>query len=272
MYTIHKLRPDRSYGMILLPFAVLAAFIAAGGLLGIRAAYGVGAAVFLVYCGYSFATFLRTRNAGFVVVTLFQLSAGVLASLYAAYGPGRAVPAQGALFLAGGVVLFGAWSVLLVVTRRIKWRGRDLLELAAASVDQVGDGYTARPLPVGRTDITRDQLLEFTAFARRHLIAATYVGRDRVAFVPVAEGREPAFILGLRGNYLAETWVSIDFDGNVAAFVSKRDYLAYREAIAFDELCASLGNMFVEFLDLFRRGEAVRIVDRLDSAGIPFYA
>jgi hypothetical protein len=169
------------------------------------------------------------------------------------------------------MVFFAVWAVLLTVTKRIKWRGREVLELAAASVEQTKNGYTGRPLALGKTELDRRQILGFADFARRHLLAATYVGEDRVALVPVREGQEPAFILGVKGDHTGETWVCFDFDGNVSANISQRDYLEYREALSFDKLCESLGNLFVEFAEMFGRGEGERIMARLDSVGVRFY-
>jgi hypothetical protein len=80
-------------------------------------------------------------------------------------------------------------------------------------------------------------------------------------------GREPAFILGLKGDPTGETWVSMDFEGNVSAHISQRDYLEYRETLAFDKLCESLGNLFVEFAGMLQRGEGVRVLDRMDAVG-----
>jgi hypothetical protein len=269
VYTIRKLKPDRSFGMILVPFAVLVVCAFAGTFFGIAAAYLVGGVVFVVFAAYSLLTYGRTRNTGFIVVALFQASAGLMAfTAPLSFGE---PPSGVALFFAVCMAFFAVWTLFLAFNKRIKWRGREVLELAAAGVDQVGDGYTTRPLPVGRIESDRRQVVEFAEFARRHLIAATYVASDRVAFVPVPEGREPAFILGLRGDYVAETWVSVDFEGNVSANISRRDYLEFRDALSFDKLCESLGNLFVEFLDLHRRGEGVRIIDRLDAVGLPYF-
>ena len=69
----------------------------------------------------------------------------------------------------------------------------------------------------------------------------------------------------LRPDYVGRTWVSIGFDGNVAVNLSQEDYLDYRQDLSFDQLCASLANLFIEFLDLFRKGQGVRIMDRLDA-------
>jgi len=270
MYTIRKLRPDRSIGMILLPFAVLALAGAAGALFGLQAAYVTGGTFFGVCAAYSFLTYLRTANPGFIIVSLFQLSAS-LTALTLFVDPGQ-VPSRAALFFAACMAFFAVWMLLLAVQKRIKWRGREVLELAAASVDQAQNGYTGRPLPVGKTGFDQRVIVEFAEFARRHLMAVTYIGQDRVAFVPVREGREPAYILGLKGDYMGETWVCFDFAGNVSANVSQRDYLEYREALSFDKLCQSLGDLFVDFIILFQRGEGVRIVDRMDAVGLSPFA
>ena len=268
MYTIRKLKPERSYGMILLPIGALALMAATGALFGVAAAFTTGGVFFLVYALYSFLTFVRTGNTGFVVVTLWQLSASLMGFMGPA-GLGRR-PYPPLLFFAACMAFFAAWMILLAVTKRLKWRGREIFELAAASVEHTQNGYTARPLPVGKTDFSTGQIIEFAEFTRRHLIAATYVAKDRVVFVPVREGREPPFILGLKEDYLGETWVSFDFEGNVSANVAQRDHLEYREALSFDKLCESLGNLFIEFAETFRRGEGVRIIDRLDAVGFSF--
>jgi hypothetical protein len=40
------------------------------------------------------------------------------------------------------VALMALFALYLVVTRRIKWRGREILELAAEPVKDTQDGYT----------------------------------------------------------------------------------------------------------------------------------
>lgn len=266
MYPLRKLRPDRSFGTILVPFFALAGSALAGVFFGLPGAYTFLGAVFFLYAAYTLLTFVRTHNAAFIIVALFQVSAGLVMSLRLPSSLGRQLPAL-PLFLIACMVLLLVWTVILAVTKRIKWRGREVLELAAASVEPAQNGYTDRPLPVGKTDLREPQIREFAEFARRHLVAATYTGKDRVAFVPVLMGREPAFILGLKGDPTAETWVSIDFEGNVSAHISQRDYLEYREALSFDQLCQSLGNLFVEFAGMHQRGEGVRIIDRMDAVG-----
>jgi len=52
---------------------------------------------------------------------------------------------------------------------------------------------------------------------------------------------------------------------NVSAQVSRDDYLDYREELSLDALCESLAGLFVGFLEQSRKGEARRIVERLDD-------
>jgi len=271
MYTIHKLKPDRDFRGLLIPFAslILAAFF--GVLFSPKTGFVAIAFFFWAYAAYSTLTFFRTHNTGFLVVAAFQVSAG---SLCASLPPENSDPEKVApvvLFLALEI-FFLVWMLLNAAARRTKWRGREVLELAAAPVEAVGNGYTPRPLPAGKIEFTQDQILEFSEFARRNLIAVPYLGEDKVVFVPVMTGREFGFIMGLRADYTDETWVAFSFDGRVSVNIAHRDYLEYKESLAFDQLCESLGTVFVEFLEKFQRGEGVRVIDRLNAVGISVFS
>jgi hypothetical protein len=69
-------------------------------------------------------------------------------------------------------------------------------------------------------------------------------------------------------DYSEDTWVAFDYDGNVTVNISKEDYYEYRENLSFDELCESLGNLFTEFLEMYKSGKGVRIIDRLNDLKI----
>lgn len=270
MYTIRKLKPDRDFTMLLIPFAllVIAAFI--GALFELQAAVYFLTLVFWLYALYSFITFLRTKNSGFIIASLYQLFAGLM--IFSLPANTRGQPYPWAIFFGGGMLFFIVWLVILTLTKRIKWRGREVLELAAIPVEDVGNGYTSRPLPAGRTEFTQNQIMEFAEFALENLIAVPYVGKDRVVFVPVPMGKEFGFIMGLKNDYTDETWVAFDFEGNVSVNISHRDYMNYKEALSFDQLCESMGNLFIEFVELFLRGEGVRIIDRMDAVGISYFS
>jgi hypothetical protein len=271
MYVIRRLKPDRNFIAILLPFGILVVGAFLGAIFGLKAAFSFIAVFFWIYASYSALTYIRTGNTGFVVVALFQLSAGLVAFATPGGGFQRISPGM-VLFLVALEIFFVAWLVILTVNKQIKWRGREIMELAATPIEDIGHGYTSRPLPAGKTEFSRNQILEFAEFARRNLLAVTYRGKEKVVLVPVMVGREFGFILGLKGDYTDETWVAFDNDGKVTVNIAHRDYLEYKESLAFDQLCESLGNLFVEFVETYHRGEGVRIIDRLNDLMIPFYS
>ena len=271
MYTIQKLKPDRNFYPILIPFAYLLVAALAAAIWGVEMFFNTMTVVFWGYALYSLLIYVRTLNASFLVSMLFQVSVGFVtlsmpATIHNPDNKGWTI------FFLVTQIFFMIWLVLLTVNRKIKWRGRDILELAAAPVDQVGNGYTPRPLPSGRTEFTKRQIEEFADFARRNLIAVTYFGKDKTVFVPVVMGRETSFILGLKSDYTDETWVAFDNNGNVSVNIAHRDYLEYKESLAFDQLCESLGNLFVDFIEMYHRGEGVRIIDRLNAVGISIFS
>ena len=66
-------------------------------------------------------------------------------------------------------------------------------------------------------------------------------------------------------NYHEKTWVAISYTGNVSVNISKKDYLDYREDLAFDQLCNSLNDVMIDFIELFIDGKEVRIIDKMDN-------
>ena len=162
--------------------------------------------------------------------------------------------------------------VFMVTTRQWKWRGRDILELAAQPVDEVVEGYTARPHPAGKAEYTRKEIMDFANFARRKLIAWTFVERDRVVFSLVKMGDEFGYLFSPNRGYDGTTWVAFDNGGNITVNISEADYLGFREDFDFDRLCSSLADVFVDFLDMHRKGQDTRIMDRLDAMKIGLFS
>jgi len=269
MFTIHKLKPDRSITGLIPAIVSLISAALLGIFYGKEVAYTFLAIFFWAYAAYSFISMIRTGNANFMISVLYLFFAGmVIYNEDPAYrGDPPAMMMLAILFTA----IFLFWLIYLFATKKLKWRGREILELAAAPVEETGNGYTPRPLPSGKTEFSKEQIMEFAGFARRNLIAVSYVGKDKVIFVPVMMGREFGFIMGLKNDYTDETWVSFDFDGDVTVNISHRDYLGYKEALSFDQLCASLGNLFIDFIETYHRGEGVRIIVRMDDVRVgPF--
>jgi hypothetical protein len=150
----------------------------------------------------------------------------------------------------------------IVSSKKIKWRTREMLELAAMPVVETKNGFTERPLSLGKIDATSFEIDSFALFLSKNMIA-----------MPYREGGKTTFSLsnsywkknGLKRGYEDESWVSISNNGEVNVFISKNDYLLYQDAFSFDQLCTNLGHLFSEFFELFKKGEGIRILDKLNA-------
>jgi hypothetical protein len=149
------------------------------------------------------------------------------------------------------------------ISKKINWRYREILELAAKPVDGAADGFTPRPFPSGSADYKRQDVLDLAGFLKKYVIAYPSIEKDRIVFV--IPRIMWTFILGIKRNYDNETYVAFSDSGHVSVRIAKPDYQAYKQELTFDQLCASLGNVFKEFMLLYRGGEKNKILEWLNS-------
>ena len=107
---------------------------------------------------------------------------------------------------------------------------------------------------MGKVEYGRSELLGLSDYLKRNLVALDYWDNSTVYFVPVRMGQEYGMLLGTSGHYYQKSWISIDHDGNVLAKISKTDYYHYVDELEFDGLCEGLGNLFIEFLEDYKKG------------------
>jgi hypothetical protein len=208
----------------------------------------------------TFLIFIRTKNSYQLIVSLFFLSCTSVSVSVILFGFESAHPI---LFGQGVIALLLAfWSVYLVFTRKVKWKTREILELAAIPVQDTSAGYTQRPLSVGRVTSSYDELLTFSSFLHRNLIAVPYIENGSIV---LSFSSKLARQIGLLTDYLDTTWVRFDQQGNVTVNISRTDYLLYKDELSFDQLCDSLGKLIIEFHDQFLSGEGIRIIDKINS-------
>jgi hypothetical protein len=149
--------------------------------------------------------------------------------------------------------------------KKLKYRGREIMELAAWDVEEGPDSYTERPRPAGVVEYSKYDIIDFTNYLKRILVGMVYHEKDRIIIVPVKQGDEYDALYNPYYNYQDKSWVAFDFDGQVSVHISRSDYLDYREDLAFDHLCESMGKLFITFAEFYMRGDKVRILDRLNS-------
>ena len=187
MQNTDKLGEDRDItGLV--PALVSLVLIAVVWLMfGAETAFKFTLLVFCFFALMALIAYLRTRSIGYMASTFYLLACSLMLAVKTGFIPGdKSVAPAFAILLMVSIIFL----VFMLLTRQMKWRGRDILELAAQPVDEVVEGYTARPHPAGKAEYTRNEIMDFANFARRKLIAWTFVERDRVVFSLVKMGNE----------------------------------------------------------------------------------
>jgi hypothetical protein len=238
--------------------AVLIAIVAASRILyGEAGFYWALGATQVLMAAIHFLVLLRTRNPVYLITVAFY---GLLALVFLpalADHPWRLVFA-----VAGAVFLFLHFFVL--ISKQINWRYREILELAANPVQDAADGFTSRPYPSGRAEFSLEDSRGLARFLLRYVIAYPIFEEDRV--VLIIPRYMWSYLLFFRRTYARETYVAFHNTGEVSVRIAEPDYRAYREELTFDELCASLGDLFKRFMSNYREGDPTRIIDLINSA------
>ena len=223
---------------------------------------------FILYAAFSLWIFIRTRNQSYLAASVWQLFFGLWLATRFSYPliPGIKSELLALLFLL--LIASTIWLFYLVFTRRAKWKGREVFELASMSIETQSDGFTERPHPAGKTVYSGSELKGFAEFLRKNLVAMPYFEVNQIVFVPVKMEDEFGYIFSPEKFKQNRSWIAFDFIGNVTVNISKKDYIGYKEELSFDQLCENLGKLFIEFMNYYRKGEAERILYKLNELGL----
>lgn len=153
----------------------------------------------------------------------------------------------------------------LLFSRRLEWRYKEILQRAARPVSGTADGFTPRPFPTGSAEFTRQDVLGLAAYLKKNVISFPFMEKDRVVLV-IPEYMW-TYMLYLKRNYDSGTYVAFSDTGQVTVRIAKSDYGKYREELTFDELCASLGDLFKQFMAWYREGNREKIFELLKTTG-----
>jgi hypothetical protein len=273
MYYQRKTRDRHAFQFLWIPLLAIGSFIGITATLGVFTAFYFLGTIFFIASFLPLITFWRTRNAGFLAAGLYLfLSAMLCVSAPMAI---RNKPEIGLvpLFLVG-VYASGIVTAYLFFNRKLKWRGQEIFEMAGLQVEETRDSFTARPRPAGKVPISKTEMIRFVDFIISNLIAFPFTEENRVVFVLALPGNDLRYllgyndlsrILGFKKDYLDDTWVAIDFDGNISVHITQDDYLLFKQDLAFDQLCQALGNVFTDFLELSKNGQEQLIIDRMNA-------
>jgi len=273
MQRIKKLKPDRN---IMGPLPAIFSLVAGGCvtvLFGPRAGINTIGVIILIYATFALVAAIKTGALGYRIITIYMYCLGtyiIFIEIRPYHGRVFHLSSE-AKFLLIWVVFFMLWLIYLLITKRSKWRGRDIMEAAAEGVDVGEVTYTPRPRPVGSVDGIKEDIIGFAQYLKKNLIVMPYHSHDNIILVPVKMGEEYGVLFGPNVNIWDRTWISFDFSGNVSVNISKNYYLDYKENLSFDQLCESLGNLFIKFFGYYKKGEEIRIIDNLNDMKVgPF--
>jgi hypothetical protein len=269
MQSTTKLGGDRSITGLVPAIATLISIAVVWMFFGREAAFLWTNLAFAIFTGFALVAWVRTRSLGYLASLLYLAACTLMLAVRTGIIPGDHEVAPAFALLLGVSILF---LVMMLATRQAKWRGRDILELAARPVSREPEAYSGRPRPAGKTDYTRGELLEFAAFVRRKQIAMSYVEPDRVVLVPVKMGSEFGHLFRRKHDYSNDTWVAFGSDGNLSVNIAHEDYLAFTEDLDLDQLCRSLADVFLDFMEMHLKGQDSRILDRLDAMKIGVFS
>lgn len=265
-----KLSSEFSMIWIVQPVIALIIFSIVWGFFGITSGLIGLALIFGVYGLISLAFLRQTENlwylAPFAVQTtviLFALLApivGVFPINISSFGP---------LIIMMAVLMVILIYVLL--TKKLRWRGREILELAAQNVEDATNGFTGRPKPLGHIEFSPSELSGFILFIKSNLVAWPREEKNRLILILIGASDEYRLPLGISDDYSENSWVAFDKEGNVSVQISKKDYIKYKKTLAFDQLVESMGKLFIRFFEQYKNGEEKRIIFELNSvSSFPF--
>ena len=151
----------------------------------------------------------------------------------------------------------------LLIKKRNQWRSSELLELAAKSVNEITDGFTSRPFPVGKLKYSKNDLYQFAKFLKKNMIAFPLFTKNYITFILLDFNFRSAWFK--KSNLPNMTYIKFDYSGNMTVKIVKQDYQKFKEELAFDQLCESLGNIFQEFIERYINGEENKIIEKLNE-------
>jgi len=205
MFFERKTKDPSLLKLILIPIGVIASFLTVASLAGFGPAFYMLGVMYFLLSVMPFITFWRTRNAGYLAVTLFLIFMFLVCV--------SAPPAIKDKSQAGLIPLYlgGMYISLMVVAyltfnRKLRWRGQEIFELAALPVEDTGDSFSARPRPTGQVPISKTEMIRFVDFMTTNLLAFAFREENRVIFVLALPGKDTPYLLGLKKDYIEDTW------------------------------------------------------------------
>ena len=128
---------------------------------GLSVGFTVLGAIILLYSFLIFYGYLRTKHPWSLLSTIYMLCySGLLFLIAPNARVGEKIQfSTEALLLLGLTMIMMLWLIYLNAKKKLKWRGREILELAAQQVNSIDGSYTERPRPMGEVSYSEKDFL-----------------------------------------------------------------------------------------------------------------
>jgi hypothetical protein len=138
---------------------------------------------------------------------------------------------------------------------------RIIFQEAGKYVNDNRDGYTNRAFPFNKISGTKEQIQDFAGFLHHNLIATSFRDENSVTLV-LSNGFFQYFPF-LKPDFNKVTYFRIDSEQNLSVHISRKDYKKYKNELTFDQLCVSLGGIFMSLFRKFLNEEKEVILNSL---------
>jgi hypothetical protein len=146
---------------------------------------------------------------------------------------------------------------------------RNIFYVAGMPVGDFRDGYTNRPYPLNFDNLSINKFRKFSDFLNYNLIATSFYKDDRI--ILVFSNGIFQYIPGMEPNWRKATYITVNHSGEISVHISRQDYDKYEDALTFDQLCISLGNVIMDFFNTYMNGEEAEIINYLKDSEPPRY-
>lgn len=270
-----KLKIDKSIRGYIPIIAALFIFFFTAAVLSRSQAFNVlGGIMILFSLVFGFWAFYKFGNYYFLVSTFYLISLGLVLILFDLPDDFRNSGLNFTVEMKLALLFFiMSLFVLIYIAshKKLKYRGSEVMELAARDVEIASDTYTERPRPAGEVEYSKYDIIDFGTHLKKNLICMSYLEDDRLVLVPIKVTDYLDFLFSNEFEYDNKTCIEFYFNGQVSVHISRNDYLSYKDDLAFYHLCESLGQLFITFADFYMRGDKTRITDRLNSVKLGLF-
>lgn len=144
---------------------------------------------------------------------------------------------------------------------RYEANARRIFKLASNLISDISDGFTSRPYFAGNYEAEHEDVSGFVRFLNGKFIAKS-ISREGIVYICFSLNKSVLRV----SDPMESSYFAIHQDGGLSVQITEQDYKQYRNKYNFDQLCASLGQVFGRFLQYYKEGYEHRIISELKTA------